>query len=69
MRGHAHRGRVRVEPELGQQRAQHRQVHPPCRRRRRATAAAAVVFLRAAVGRDRVGRHVGDDGRAAELVA
>jgi len=35
----------------------------------RPAAAAAVAFLFAAVGGDRVGRHVGDDGRAAELVA
>jgi len=69
MRRHPHRGRVLLEPELREQRTQHRQVHVPRRRRRRPPAAAAMALLLAAVGGDRVGRHVGDDGRAAELVA
>jgi hypothetical protein len=69
MRRHAHRGRVLLLAELGQQRAQHREVHAPCRRRRGPAAAAAVAFLFAAVGGDRVRCHVGDDGRPAEFVS
>ena len=63
------RPRPRVEPELRQQRAEHRQMHAPRRRRRRAAATAAVALKRAAVGGDRVRGHVADHGRAAELVA
>jgi len=67
MRRHPHLGRVLLQTQLGQQRAQHRQVHAPGRRRRGPTAAAAVAFLFAAVGGDRVSGHVGDDWRPAEL--
>jgi hypothetical protein len=69
MRRYAHVGGLVVAAELGQQRAQHRDVRAPCRRRGGPSATPAVALKRAAVGGDRVGRHVGDNGRATELVA
>jgi hypothetical protein len=66
--GHADVGGVVVEAELGEQRAQHRDVHAPGRRRGGPAAAAAVLLELAAVGGDRVPGHVADDGRAAELL-
>jgi hypothetical protein len=58
-----------VKAELGEKRAEHRDVHAPGRWRGGSAAAAAVLLELAAVGRDRVAGHVADDRRAAELDA
>jgi hypothetical protein len=69
VRRHADVGGVVVEAELGEQRAEHRDVHAAGRGRGGSATAAAVLLKLAAVGGDRVPGHVADDRRPAELLA